>query len=400
MKINDQQFGRPQILYKATKAQIEATPNPQPGMIAFATDTNQIGIYTGGGWQWGTGGGDMLKAIYDTDNDGVVDAAESVDWDGVQNKPSTYPPSSHNHDDRYYTEDELNTSGGGGQVHWNNVTTKPSTYPPSAHQHAASDTTSGVFDPARIPNLDASKITSGTLSTDRFSAYSDLQAESRIGMGIGLMPTGTELRRALNQSSDITEDFTGSSMPSGWSWAGSPFVTPPTVDYAVVGTLLRARSYTSAFRSFLFKSAPNLYAYSILCGFEVGTQTGAYAGVRLDDGTDNNYVEVVWWNVWSASEPNIRVYLRQRTGGGAVVETEMTNMRQTMPLTFTRLTVVANGTRWSSWQPGVRLDNQYFRLSGYSTGSTVSWTPSRAGVIFGAPSAQDWMVWGVDAVAF
>lgn len=31
----------------------------------------------------------------------------------------------HNHDDRYFTESELSTSGAGGQVHWNNVTNKP-----------------------------------------------------------------------------------------------------------------------------------------------------------------------------------------------------------------------------------------------------------------------------------
>lgn len=29
-------------------------------------------------------------------------------WGDVQGKPSTYPPSSHNHDDRYYTESESN----------------------------------------------------------------------------------------------------------------------------------------------------------------------------------------------------------------------------------------------------------------------------------------------------
>lgn len=50
------------------------------------------------------GYGDMLKSIYDTDNDGKVDmaeAADSVPWNGVTGKPSTFPPSSHNHDDRY-----------------------------------------------------------------------------------------------------------------------------------------------------------------------------------------------------------------------------------------------------------------------------------------------------------
>ena len=33
--------------------------------------------------------GDMMKSVYDTDNDGVVDAAESVPWEGVENTPTT-----------------------------------------------------------------------------------------------------------------------------------------------------------------------------------------------------------------------------------------------------------------------------------------------------------------------
>jgi hypothetical protein len=35
----------------------------------------------------GAGSGDMLVAIYDTDGDGIVDAAESVPWSGVTGKP-------------------------------------------------------------------------------------------------------------------------------------------------------------------------------------------------------------------------------------------------------------------------------------------------------------------------
>ncbi len=46
------------------------------------------------------GYGNMLKSVYDSNNNGKVDNAESADnvsWAGVNNKPSTYPPSSHNH---------------------------------------------------------------------------------------------------------------------------------------------------------------------------------------------------------------------------------------------------------------------------------------------------------------
>lgn len=47
------------------------------------------------------GYGDMFKSLYDTNNNGKVDVAEeaeSVPWDGVTGKPSTFPPSNHSHD--------------------------------------------------------------------------------------------------------------------------------------------------------------------------------------------------------------------------------------------------------------------------------------------------------------
>lgn len=43
------------------------------------------------------GAGDMLKTVYDTDGDGIVDKAEAVPWSGVTGKPSTFAPSSHTH---------------------------------------------------------------------------------------------------------------------------------------------------------------------------------------------------------------------------------------------------------------------------------------------------------------
>ena len=87
--------------------------------------------------------------------------ADSVAWGNVSGKPSSYPPSGHNHDDRYYTETEMNTllnnksntnhahayagsdSAGGkatsakvaDSVAWGNVSGKPTGYPPSSHNH-------------------------------------------------------------------------------------------------------------------------------------------------------------------------------------------------------------------------------------------------------------------------
>lgn len=53
-------------------------------------------LTTGGG----SGSGDMTKAVYDTNNDGKVNTAhvaESVQWAGVQNKPTEYQPATHTH---------------------------------------------------------------------------------------------------------------------------------------------------------------------------------------------------------------------------------------------------------------------------------------------------------------
>lgn len=52
------------------------------------TDINGQQIITLRDGEDGEGTGDMVKATYDTNNNGVVDAAESVPWSGVQNKPS------------------------------------------------------------------------------------------------------------------------------------------------------------------------------------------------------------------------------------------------------------------------------------------------------------------------
>lgn len=63
--------------------------------------------------QLGSAGyGDMSKAVYDANGNGKVDqaeAADSVPWLGVTGKPSTFIPTTHTHDDRYYTEAESDT---------------------------------------------------------------------------------------------------------------------------------------------------------------------------------------------------------------------------------------------------------------------------------------------------
>lgn len=65
---------------------------------------------------------------------------------------------------------------------WADVKAKPTEFPPSAHAHSAEDITSGTFDAARIPLLDISTKTTGTLSA------------ARGGTGLTSFTTGNYLR--------------------------------------------------------------------------------------------------------------------------------------------------------------------------------------------------------------
>ena len=72
------------------------------------------------------GYGDMLKSIYDTNNNGKVDIAELADkvpWTGITNKPSTFPPSSHNHSISDITglQETLDVKMEKGPLTWNDL---------------------------------------------------------------------------------------------------------------------------------------------------------------------------------------------------------------------------------------------------------------------------------------
>ena len=63
----------------------------------------------------------------------------SATFDGSQNITISTSVN-HNHDDRYYTKTNLQTSGQ-ASVHWDNITNKPTTYTPQTHTHTKSEIT-------------------------------------------------------------------------------------------------------------------------------------------------------------------------------------------------------------------------------------------------------------------
>lgn len=85
---------------KSKPTQFDANTLQTRTVSSTAPTSGQVLTWNSGTSAWTpttpTGTGDMLKATYDTNNDGIVDAAASVPWSGVTGAPSTYAPSPFN----------------------------------------------------------------------------------------------------------------------------------------------------------------------------------------------------------------------------------------------------------------------------------------------------------------
>lgn len=154
----------------------------EPGTQAAATITgespNQVLNLTiprgetGAQGPAGSGTGDMLISVYDKDKNGKVDAADTADsiGDTTAAQVADAVSKAHEHSnkttlDKFAEQDGALTFNGepvgGGtadSVAWENVTGKPSTFPPDAHQHAISDVT-GLQD--ALDNAGAVKTVNG-----------------------------------------------------------------------------------------------------------------------------------------------------------------------------------------------------------------------------------------------
>lgn len=200
-----------------------------------------------------------------------ANSAGAVAWGNVTGKPSTFTPSSHTHDNRYYTESEVDsklsgkansshnhtisqitdianasvksatsatTAASAQSVEWNNVKNKPSTYTPSSHSH----------DNSTITSLDAGKITTGTIDIDRLPKgalercviVADDTArfkltKSNVQIGDTVKVTGTgKMYFVIDDSKLTSEDgytvyTAGSATAVPWSGiTGKPATYPPS----------------------------------------------------------------------------------------------------------------------------------------------------------------------------
>lgn len=177
-----------------------------------------------------------------------------------------------------------------------------------------------------------------------------------------------------------SQHFDVSSMPAGFTWAGSPFVTPSTVSFALPSQMFI--SNTGSWRAFLYGALPTSNAYlQTVINYLAGTSNYGFVGLRYDDGSDNNYIELGLYNYgWSYHVAKIY----KRIGGGAVTETtDAVNFY--MPQMFV-VSTAQYGTKWSSWGCNLNLGltgQGATALIAYRIGvSGLSFTPTRFGIVF------------------
>jgi hypothetical protein len=199
-------------------------------------------------------------------------------------------------------------------------------------------------------------------------------------------------------------------MPAWLNWAGAPFVTPGNITYVYPSVLYLRMTNAVAERSFLYTpvtatNSLNIYLKGGLQALGNGVSgTGTFWGYRIDDGSDNNYVEGGLVTCYDATA-TMAVYARQwfrsyRTGGG-VVTTIYSNTLLTPPDCHFFGSV--GGTLWTNWYCTTLVyGHDHASYSVYwmpnATPSGLGWTPTRAGILFDRRSVSTWHSLKIDAV--
>jgi hypothetical protein len=102
-----------------------------------ANKLNKAFLASGGG---GTGTGDMTKAVYDADGNGIVDTADSIPWTKVTGKPvalgdmtkAVYDTNNDGISDHAALADTATSATTAAAVPWTGITGRPSTFPPDS----------------------------------------------------------------------------------------------------------------------------------------------------------------------------------------------------------------------------------------------------------------------------
>lgn len=167
------------------------------------------------------------------------------------------------------------------------------------------------------------------------------------------------------------QHFRSGVIPSGYTWAGAPFGTPSNIfysdksDYGVF--------YDGSNVGYLQKSITTYLGQSIWARLAPGE--GGSAGLRFDDGTDNNYSEVY---VYSLANANARARFRYRQGAGAVTTIDGVDLVSGQ---FYGIRLLCSQTGANHWEFAYILTENGYNSSPIGNSPAAAWTVSRVGIL-------------------
>jgi hypothetical protein len=116
----------------------------------------------------GTGTGDMLKAVYDTNSNGVVDTADSLAWSRLTGVPATFPPDSTGMLKSVYdtnSDNIVDHAALADTAPWTGITGKPATFAPSTHAPSHLDNGTDPIPVATTSRTGSLRTLNGTVTT-------------------------------------------------------------------------------------------------------------------------------------------------------------------------------------------------------------------------------------------
>ena len=185
----------------------------------------------------------------------------------------------------------------------------------------------------------------------------------------------------------IDDHFQSGTIPTGYSWISDGIFdgAPGNLNY----------SYRSSYMTTILSSTPNFLAKSVTsCAnlnywARLATGLSSDIGIRIDDGSDDNYAEVY---LDAGALGSSVLSFRYRAGGGAVT----TNTGPTLPQCFFYT------LRLYCYEPSDRYIYTYLVnetgdatvITGFNT-PIITWTPARVGIVLrnnsGSWAIVDWI---------
>jgi hypothetical protein len=270
--------------------------------------------------------GDVLAKVLEVD--GADSGLDADTLDGLQG--SAFSLDDHEHDDRYFTEDETTAQVAAAiTAHANAADPHPgylthtegdNSYSALAHAHADLLKTDGSRVAATAQaQLFAREVGIGFDSGSpraaldvHGAAIADADfAPYGLGLGVG--------GRFVNSNRVPLHHFYSSTLPAGYAWAGAPLDGAPSTWIAnYANDYLALLSNTAGNRVFLYKPvtafASNWQNKAMVGRFRTGITTEI--GFRFDDGSENTYAEIYLSGVLGNGMQ--RLDFRRRISGGAV----------------------------------------------------------------------------------